>query len=85
MKFIVNQDVDEIIQVQGSIHLISPPKDEQLYLIVMEFFAGKKQVYKTLGWYQDETKAKATFRSIIDFLKTDLVVDGTDVFSMPED
>ena len=58
-KYIVTQDVDEVIEFQGSIVIVEPYKEREDYIIGMEFYVGKSKAHIILGYYSCEKMAKA--------------------------
>ncbi|MBO5356471.1 MAG: hypothetical protein J6A95_01765 [Clostridia bacterium] len=67
-KFILNKDRDELIEVQGSIVLVSPYKNRNTYFIGLEFYSGKKIIRKILGEYDNKKTSENVFKAILFFL-----------------
>ena len=81
MKFIVTQDGDEAIEVQGSVVFVDPYKNHDEFIVGMEFYSGRRKIYKILGCYKTEAVAKGVFSSVLGFLN----LNSTNLFYMPKD
>ena len=76
-KFIVNQDRDEAIELQGGVALARPTKNRPFHQIVIydgcDWFA--------LGNYNSEKKAEQVFQCLLGFIAQ----QSSSLFYMPED